>query len=363
MHELNDDYPATIKTEQLTFISNIATAVPPNRFKQTELLDFMKDSYAMDEEFNRKLALIYGKSGIDYRYSCLEDFGENKNGFSQLKIQDRMKIYRKEAVSLCLNAIENLNKNNFEDITHIITVSCTGMYAPGLDIDLLKALNLKDNIARSSINFMGCYAAIHGLKWANSIAKSEPNAKVLLVCVELCTLHFRNDTNWDQVAACSLFSDGASACIISSEEDETTEVSINGFYSQLALKGQEDMAWHISEDGFLMQLSSYIPDLLAEPIKDFIRDGKAKINVQTIDHYGFHPGGRKILDYMGKELEIEKSAIDVSYNVLRQYGNMSSPTVLFVLKDAIEKTKTKETIYSAAFGPGLSLESMITTRV
>ena len=123
------------------------------------------------------------------------------------------------------------------------------------------------------------------------------------------------------------------------------------------------MSWNITENGFLMQLSSYIPDLLTEPIQGFIEAGRNTIGVNTIDHFGFHPGGRKILDHIGKELHLEKEQIQVSYETLQSYGNMSSPTVLFVLKEIISKAKENETIYSAAFGPGLSLESMITARV
>jgi predicted naringenin-chalcone synthase len=363
MHEFNGGFIINFKIESLSYISNIATALPPHKYKQTELLEFMSKSYGQENEFNRKLALIYGKSGINHRYSCLPDFQESTNGFSQLRVQDRMQIYRKEAVDLSLRAIKSLNRKTLNDITHIITVSCTGMYAPGLDIDLIVALGLNENTVRSSINFMGCYAAIHGLKWANSIANSEPNSKVLLVSVELCTLHFRNDTHWDQVTACSLFSDGAAACVISSEPEDQSTLDIKGFYSQLALKGQNDMSWNITENGFLMQLSSYIPDLLTEPIQRFIKDGKNNIGVHSINHFGFHPGGRKILDHIEKELYFEKEQMQVSYETLKSYGNMSSPTVLFVLKEIIHKAKQNETIYSAAFGPGLSLESMITSRV
>ena len=347
----------------MPYLSKIATALPHSRYSQNELRNFMQDSYGQNNEWNRKLSLIYRKSGIDNRYSCLTDFGKENHGFSSLKIQDRMHIYQKEALKLSLAAVSELELNDVQEITHIITVSCTGMYAPGLDIDLVRELNLPKNIVRSSVNFMGCYAAIHGLKWANDIALANTDANVLMVCVELCTLHFRNDPAWEQVAACSLFSDGATACIVSSKKHENSKLRIEGFYSELVLEGHSDMAWHIAEDGFLMQLSSYIPSLLAKPINGFLQAAKQKIGINTIDKYGFHPGGRKILDYIKDELKVTHGDVAVSYEVLRKYGNMSSPTVLFVLKEIIESLKNDETVFSAAFGPGLSMESMITRGV
>ena len=233
-------------------------------------------------------------------------------------------------------------------------------------------MQLNENINRTSINFMGCYAALHGLKQADYICKSEPDAVVVVICVELCTLHFQKIESEDNDTANILFADGACAALIVSD-DFAAKNNLNGFgikrfHSQIALNGKTDMAWRLTGTGFLMTLSSYIPQLIEKGIKTFFDKAINALGLkkEEIAHWAIHPGGRKILEVIQKELGLQKDDLESSFRVLRNYGNMSSPTVLFVLKDIWEtkiKKDKKELTFAAAFGPGLTMESLILENV
>ncbi|MGZ5192175.1 MAG: type III polyketide synthase, partial [Flavisolibacter sp.] len=190
-------------------IISIGTAVPAYCHKQMDILQFMQKVYASNDADKRKMKFIYQQSGIDQRYSVLADYSkpvtewkfypqsENLEPFPSL--EQRMLVFNKQAPLLSVDAIRDClnHKHDHKRITHLITVSCTGMSAPGLDLQLVELLDLDKNISRTSINFMGCYAAIHALKIANSICKSEPESMVLIVCTELCTLHFQREATTD----------------------------------------------------------------------------------------------------------------------------------------------------------------------
>jgi predicted naringenin-chalcone synthase len=170
-----------------------------------------------------------------------------------------MDIYNKKAPLLSIDAIRNClhEKIQPKEITHLITVSCTGMSAPGLDLQVMELMELNRNIFRTSINFMGCYAAIHALKIADAFCKVDKTAKVMIVCTELCTLHFQRETTMDNIASSLLFGDGSSAVLVTSDEADGDGLYIDRFYSEIIPKGKRDMAWELSSSGFLMTLSGY----------------------------------------------------------------------------------------------------------
>ncbi|MBA2611602.1 MAG: type III polyketide synthase [Bacteroidetes bacterium] len=368
----------------MSVICKIATAVPSNKYEQSHLAGFMSDFLNHSDSQKRKLKLMYGKSGIDTRYSVIPDFDcalEKRKFFSNTKnlepfptIEHRMQYYNKTALPICIEAIENCftKKISKQQITHLITVSCTGLSAPGLDIDIVQHFKLNENVNRTSINFMGCYAAIHALKQADYICKSEEDAIVLIVCVELCTIHFQKIDDLDNSTANLLFADGVAATLIISD-DYASKNKINGFkikkfHSQVSLKGKNDMAWELTSTGFLMTLSAYIPQLIQKDIKAFFEKAISQhgINKQEVTHWAVHPGGRKILEVIQKELALEKGDLESSFRVLKNYGNMSSSTFLFVLKDIFEtkvNTQKKEKTFGVAFGPGLTMESVILENV
>jgi predicted naringenin-chalcone synthase len=275
-----------------------------------------------------------------------------------------MELFEKSALQISTEAILTCIEHIIqpEQITHLITVSCTGLSAPGLDLHLVKALSMKPTVFRTSINFMGCYAAIHGLKIAKMICDSTPNANVVLVCTELCTIHFQQSYSPDNAASSLLFADGSAALLVSNCMHTSEALSLDGFYSYIAEKGAPDMAWQLSSNGFLMTLSGYIPQLIGEDISALVNNAldHHRISKNDISHWCIHPGGKRILDVIGQKLQLTETDLSYSRDVLSRFGNMSSPTVLFVLKEMMyQKGAGPKRILGMAFGPGLTMETFI----
>ncbi len=354
-------------------ILSIGTAVPDYKHQQEDILGFMQRVYALGEADKRKLKFLYRLAAIETRYSTIPDYSlptnewqffsptENLEPFPGL--EKRMKWYQQYAGALSLKAIHScLDKFSGQKITHLITVSCTGMCAPGLDLELLELLQLPATTFRTSVNFMGCYAAIHALKIADAFCKADKKANVLIVCTELCTLHFQKEHTVDNITSSMLFSDGAAAVLVSGN-DEQEGLMIDHFYSTVATKGRQDMVWELSSKGFLMTLSSYVADLIEENFDELVTNAltAAQLDKENITHWCIHPGGKKILESVHKSLGFTNGQLQHCYDILKDYGNMSSPTVLFVLqniKKNLDKNKPNK-IFGAAFGPGLTMETFI----
>ena len=355
-------------------IISIATSVPVFCHKQEDIINFMSNIYALEKDEKRKLGFLYKHSGIYTRYSVVNDYSlpeddwnfipRNRKAFPTL--EERMEVFEKEALPLSLNAINNCINGiiNANEITHLITVSCTGMSAPGLDLQITEALELSPNIFRTSINFMGCYAAIHALKLAKLICDAEPNANVLIADTELCTLHFQQEYTTDNAASSLLFADGSAAVLVSNHLQSTQSLSIDGFFSYVAFKGKKDMAWQLSSNGFLMTLSGYVPQLVKEDIENLVSKSLAHHNVskEEITHWCIHPGGKKILEAIENRLGLTENDLHYSTKVLAEYGNMSSPTILFVLKEMMNNIQHKAKIFGVAFGPGLTMETFLASK-
>ena len=355
-------------------IVSIGTAVPAYRHSQQSILQFMQQAYALDAVENRKLKFLYNLSGITTRHSVIPDYSngmlewkfyphsENLEPFPTL--ETRMQWFNKQAAPLSVDAIRNCVGNiiHTNNITHLITVSCTGMSAPGLDLQVMELLDLPKQTYRTSVNFMGCYAAIHGLKMADAICKTDTNAKVIVVCTELCTLHFQKEATPDNIASTLLFADGSAAVLVTHDSFATPGLQLNSFYSEVVPKGKRDMAWELSSTGFLMTLSGYIPDLIEADFEPLVQRAlqHAGINKHAVSQWCIHPGGKRIVDAIQKSLQLPPDALQHSYNVLQHYGNMSSPTLLFVLQEMMQ-TNREGTVFAAAFGPGLTMETFTAT--
>ncbi len=349
-----------------SFITEIGTAVPENAFEQSKIADFMARASQLDPTEARKLKALYRSTKIKTRHSVLSDYGlldnfsfyPNTPDFEPFpSVSQRMKAYQQYALPLAMVAIKDIQ--NTKNITHIITVSCTGLFAPGLDIELVKALELNYSVHRTAINFMGCYGAFNGLKVAQAIVLANPNARVLMVSIELCTLHFQKKKDDNNLLSNALFADGAAAVIIESKPKGLC-LEIEGFHCDLLPEGQNDMAWYIADFGFEMVLSSYVPKLVKGGIAQLVSQLKAQFGISTFDLYAMHPGGRAILEAIESELSISQTDNVWAYQVLQDYGNMSSATVLFVLQKLLQNSNTSDQnkrVLSAAFGPGLTLES------
>ncbi len=336
----------------------------------------MQQAHHLDATDKRKLAFLYHHSGIQQRYSVLSDFSlpaeqwtflpNNGDSDTLISIDERLAVYKKEDLPLSLQAIANCLDGILpaSDITHLITVSCTGMSAPGLDLEIIEALQLSPSIFRTSVNFMGCYGAVHALKLGKMICDTDSQARVMIVSTELCTLHFQQQYTPDNAAASLLFSDGSAAVLMGNMKSDKPVLSVDHFCSNITFRGKQDMAWGISSKGFLMTLSGYVPYLIEEDISGLVTEALNKCDIpqQDITHWCIHPGGKKILDTIQQQLQLNGDALQYARNILQQYGNMSSPTILFVLKEImgqLQQGASPARIFGVAFGPGLTMETFI----
>ena len=361
----------------MSFITAIGTANPAHRINQSVIADFMERAMVLKNGDHRKMRAVFKLSGIDYRHSVLEDYGRSSdfsfyaNTADMLPsptTQDRLKVFHEQALQLSCASVGNLLEQypdfKLASVTHLVVVCCTGMYAPGLDIDIVKHFGLRSTVQRTCVNFMGCYAAFNALKLANAFCGADKKAKVLIVCTELCSLHFQREPTEDNLLANALFADGSAAVLVEGETDRPLRLVPENFHSDISTDSERDMAWTVGNLGFEMKLSAYVPAIIQRDIKKLtasLLEGIAK-KVAEIKYFAIHPGGKRILEAIEDELGITHEQNAVAYNVLRNYGNMSSPTVLFVLKETMDQLTTAdhgEHILSFAFGPGLTLESMV----
>ena len=355
-----------------SYINSIGTATPKYEILQDEVLEFMVKAHELNDEETHQLQLLYRATGIRKRHSVLPDYKKGANysfypNSSNLEpfpsTKQRQSTYKKEAIELSIAAVRNCMFNyDVSNVTHLITVSCTGLYAPGLDIELVFRLGLNSSVQRTAINFMGCYAAFNAIKTADSIIKANADAKVLIVCTELCSIHFQKEKNEDNFLANALFADGSAAVFMTNSAESGISLNPQTFTCELLPNGADDMAWGIGDFGFEMKLSSYVPDIIQKGISQLLSTALKNNGSQQIDYYAIHPGGKRILQIIEQELGLTREDNKYAYDILSNYGNMSSCTVLFVLKalwENLDETDRHKKIMSFAFGPGLTLESMI----
>ncbi|MCA9840223.1 MAG: hypothetical protein KC422_25155 [Trueperaceae bacterium] len=359
------------------YLHHIATAVPEMAYSQTFIGQIMQGQVAGNRKLERLIHHIYKNSGIAKRHSVIRDFQEGAGGlffspekkFKNPGTKERNELYIEEAKNLTIEAsTKALNKSTFdkEEITHVITVSCTGFFAPGADYVLVKELGLKAETERYHLGFMGCYAAFPALKMARAFCQANPQAVVLVICLELCTLHMQQTHDLDSIIASSVFADGAAAALLSAQKGRSHgALRLEHFATSLIPEGEKDMAWTLGNTGFLMRLSNYVPQMLeanmVNAVAPLLKAGG--LSKTDIDGWAIHPGGRAILDKVENSLELCKSQLCASREVLCEFGNMSSATILFVLEKMIRASgQADETVYAAAFGPGLTVESALLAR-
>ncbi len=361
----------------MSYITSIGTANPPNKVSQSTIAEFMVRAMQLDGPDARKLRALYRATGIESRYSVLEDYGK-KDGFDFYSnspdmepfpsTKRRLELFREHSLKISLEAIQSClaKRPEFDkkSLTHLVVVSCTGMYAPGLDIDLVKSLGLSSNIQRLCITFMGCYAAFNGLKLADTFCQTRTDAKVMVVCTELCSIHFQKENSEDNMLANALFADGSAALLMETAPRQGLNLRPESFYCDLAPEGEPDMAWTVGDLGFEMKLSSYVPDVIRRGIKKLTSSLLERISqkLSDVSYFAMHPGGKKILEVIEEELGLSREQNRHAYQVLKNYGNMSSPTVLFVINELCKNLNGVDggkRILCFAFGPGLTLESML----
>jgi predicted naringenin-chalcone synthase len=357
-----------------TALWSIGTAVPAFHAKQEDFLEFMLSHVPAD--MARRLQFLYRRSHIDSRYSCspnLYDAMQADTGTAGSRAPstaERMQAYEAQAADLAAAAAKRAlaQQPHFTaaDITHLVLVTCTGFVAPGPDVLLFEHLGLRPDVRRVQVGFMGCHGAMNGLHTATAICRSEPQAVVLMVSVELCTLHFQPTPTEENLVISSLFSDGAAAVLLSGREPQGGQpyCHLDAFGSHVYPEARHAIAWRVGNQGFDMGLALSNARDLRPFIQDFVGRFLASYELpqQDIDLWAIHPGGRAVLDTCERTLGLAPEALSSSRTVLRHYGNMSSPTILFVMQDLLEKAdaspKTLKGL-SLGFGPGVTLEGML----
>lgn len=357
-------------------IHGVATRVPPTAYAQETIGEILGARLEPGGRGERLVRKIYRSSGIETRHSVIEDhrrgagstlfFDGASGAFLSPTTGMRNDEYARNARPLFVEtAAAALERTDFgpEDVTHVITVSCTGFMAPGPDYFIVRDLGLSPSVERYHVGFMGCYAAFPALRMAASFCRSDPDAVVVVVCLELCTLHLEPSEEIDNIIAASVFADGAAGAVVSTRPRTGTAVEIVSSTTRIAPDSEDHMAWRIGDRGFEMTLSTYVPKILGMHIGDLV-DGllhDAGYSRHDIAHWWIHPGGRAILDRVQEALQLPDEALAPSRAVLARYGNMSSATVLFVIEEALRSgTPTPgDLAYAMAFGPGLTVESAL----
>ncbi|HEX2761363.1 MAG TPA: type III polyketide synthase, partial [Rhizomicrobium sp.] len=266
----------------------------------------------------------------------------------------RMRKFEAWAPGLAVEAAEKLlDGEDRSRITHVIVTSCTGLSAPGIDLALVEQCGLSPSVERTMVGFMGCYAAINALKLARHIVRSQPDARVLAVNLELCSLHLHETADMEEILSFLLFADGCAAALISAEPKG---VAMESFHAALVPGTAELIRWHIRQQGFDMVLSGAVPGTIRTALagaRDAITGG-----ANDIDLWAVHPGGRTVLDAVEQAFGLAPTALGASRSVLNDYGNMSSSTVMFVL-DRIMRGSQCGRGCAMSFGPGLVAETMM----
>lgn len=348
------------------YLNRVAVAVPEHNV-HSAFIGFA-ERMLKDRRARMLFERMVARSEIKRRWSCLAAARPASNesldaeGFYTLgrfpTTAERMGRYEREAPALAVKAVERLELGPAQQqITHLIVTSCTGLSAPGIDFELMRRCNLNPSIERTIVGFMGCNAAINALKLGRHVVRSRPDARVLVVSVELCTLHLHESGDIDRLLSFLLFGDGCAAALVSAEP---TGFALDGFHAEVVPTSAEQITWTIGNSGFDMTLSGQVPATIANAL----RSGSSRVlsgaSADAIDLWAVHPGGRTVLDAVEDAFNLAETALAPSRSILRDYGNMSSPTVLFVLESMMRQNVSPGARGCAmAFGPGLTAETML----
>jgi alpha-pyrone synthase len=350
------------------YINRIGTAVPVHDVHR-KFVDYAP-SLLTDERMRRLFRRMAERSQIEHRYSFFEPDPDpavlDAGGFFRRgafpDTATRMRFYETHALELATSSLNALEFDRHRDgISHLIVTSCTGFYAPGLDLQLVERFGLDASVERTIVGFMGCYAAMNALKLARHIVRSEPEAKVAIVNLELCTLHLQETADLEQVLSFLIFADGCSSCVVSAEPEG---IALESFRTTVVPGSAGQITWHIGGHGFDMVLAGTVPQTIGQGLPTAlpsILDGRRPDDIEL---WAVHPGGRTILDAVEQAVELDGDRLTESRAVLRDFGNMSSATVMFVLGRMLDRFRHtgmggNGLGCAMAFGPGLTAESML----
>ncbi len=350
------------------YLNRIGTAVPDHNVHQG-FVGYAQSKLAPRDA--RLFARMAQRAGIERRYSTLAlgdlaQGGDDAQGFyrpgSFPDTGARMAVFERAAPVLAERAIADLSAD-LTDITHIIVASCTGFTAPGLDQHLVARLGLRRDVQRTLVGFMGCSAAVPALRLAQQAVLADPAARVLVINLELCTLHLQETDDLETALTFLLFGDGCSASLVSAD---ATGLALGDFRAATIPDTEELITWRIGAQGFLMHLSGGVPAAIAHALRAERERGDADgllrgAGTQDIDVWAVHAGGRTVLDAVESGLALAPEALAASRAVLADHGNMSSATVMFVLKRIMAEQNAALVPgargMAMAFGPGMVAET------
>jgi alkylresorcinol/alkylpyrone synthase len=357
----------------------IGTALPPHFIQQKDAAIAAVEYCPPGDKFARVLPALYELTRIQKRASVVlekdcEDSEPTQHFFNKREndpgnfgpdTESRMKLYVQKAPELALRACqEALAKSDTrpEEIGQLITVSCTGFSAPGFDIELIKTLPLTPSVGRVHIGFMGCHAMFNAFRTAGAFAQSHPEQKILICSVELCSLHYSYHGTYERLLSNALFADGAAASVFSGNHAGNHVWSLVENASCIFPDSEDAMRWDIGNHGFLMKLSDKVPALLARNLRPWLESWLKGLSFKLSDirSWAIHPGGPRILDEIQTHLGLKDGVLQISYDVLSEYGNMSSATILFILNRLMQQ-KVPTPCVALSFGPGLTAEAALFT--
>lgn len=354
-------------------IRAIGTAVPTRTLEQAAVRDLFVRQPDLGRLGRRLVPAAFDASAVEHRHTVLDEldaalpagaFRDDAGVLRSPSTGARNDRYRELAPPLFVAAAwDAVQRAGIEapSITHVVTVSCTGFTQPGPDLDIVRELGLRPTVFRQHIGFMGCCAAFPALRVADAFATADPDAVVLVVCAELCTLHVRASDDPDQIVANSVFGDGAAAVIVTADGPG---LRMDDFATTVVPEGASEMAWNIGDEGFEMVLSTAVPKLVGATVAQAVGPLLPVGGAAAIPVWAVHPGGRAILDRTQDALGLSDAAMGPSRAVLRDHGNMSSATVLFVLRQALDEgIADGAPVVALAFGPGLTVEASRLTAV
>lgn len=365
----------------MTFsIRGLGTAVPPHTMSQEEATDLARQVICQTPDQDRLLSVLYRKSGVENRHTALPhrialnwlpetkptDSPPDQPPVFGPTTGERMRFFAEHAPPLAqaaaLGALEQSGLH-CRDITHLVTISCTGFDAPGVDTALLTGLKLRPTTQRVQVGFMGCHGAINGLRVAQALTTAHPTAKVLLCAVELCSLHYRFHWDPQRIVANALFADGAAAIVGTGEPDRSeSSWTVAATGSCLLPDSTDAMSWCVGDHGFEMTLHARVPDLIRQHLRPWLEHWLEEQgqSLDSVGSWAIHPGGSRILTAVEESLSLARQATAISREVLAQYGNMSSPTVLFIL-DRLRQANASRPCVALGFGPGMFAEAALFT--
>ena len=351
-------------------------SLPEHSIAQSDAAELVRTFNADTEDQTRVLRELYRRTGVRRRHSVVLESSEEAAATRQSTYtprsaerplgpttSERMRSYEQHAGLLATMASRRAfadAKCDAAEITHLVTVSCSGFHAPGFDIELLQTVELSPSVARTHVGFMGCHGALNGLRVADAFLKADPRANVLLCCVELCSLHHQYGWSPDRIVSNALFADGAAAVVLTRHDEFSAGWQLLASGSVVLPDTLDDMGWRIRDHGFQMTLSARVPNLIKQHLRPWLCEwlGARGLTLDKIRSWAFHPGGPRILTAAGEALGLQRVQWAVSESVLADFGNMSSPTILFIL-DRMRQEAVSGPCVALAFGPGLTIEAAL----